>query len=490
MKTKFKRFHARLFCAVALGIGSSFSLAAAAAREAVSVGRGASEDGERESVERGAMVRRSDALTLYAPPFPWSQLGAKAGADYQGDGLAVSPTVEGARLRCVFQRLEGEATREGLWLTSTVTNAVNDRFRVTAAEVGRVTPCAPGHRAGEMRNLEAGGGAHGVTRPTMPLPNHGTVATDGQTARFTRPGLVEEYSVSMDGVRQDFIIEQRPVGPGPLRVELAVTGAKVEPLADGAQLVLENSGRKIAYSRLRVTDATGKELRACMEVRPVGDEVTSLKSNSESRKQRAEMGQSLPMNGRDAFHCVPIVPGGDQGRGGTRPYLVVVVNDAEAVYPVRIDPTFSDANWISMGGIPGADGQVRAAVVDGSGILYIGGDFTVVGDVIASRIAKWDGSSWTALGSGMNGSVLALALSGSNVYAGGYFTTAGGGAATNIAKWNGSSWSALGSGMDYYVFALAVSHSDLYAGGDFSTAGGSAANRIAKWDGSSWWAVG
>src|SRR5437867_2440171 len=119
MKTKLKRFHARLFCAVALGIGSSFSLAAAAGRE---VG----------SVERGALVRRSYALTLYAPRLPWSQLGAKAGADYQGDGLAVSPTAEGARLRCVFQRLEGEATREGLWLSSTVTNAMNDRFRVTA----------------------------------------------------------------------------------------------------------------------------------------------------------------------------------------------------------------------------------------------------------------------------------------------------------------------------------------------------------------------
>ena len=44
---------------------------------------------------------------------PWSQLGAKAGADYRGDGLAVMSTAEGVRLRCVFQRLEGEATREG-----------------------------------------------------------------------------------------------------------------------------------------------------------------------------------------------------------------------------------------------------------------------------------------------------------------------------------------------------------------------------------------
>jgi hypothetical protein len=85
-------------------------------------------------------------------------------------------------------------------------------------------------------------------------------------ARFTRPGLIEEYSVSMDGVRQDFIIEQRPVGTGPLRLELDVAGAEAEPLAGGARLVLENSGRKIAYSRLRVTDATGKELTARMEV--------------------------------------------------------------------------------------------------------------------------------------------------------------------------------------------------------------------------------
>src|SRR5258708_4753594 len=160
-------------------------------------------------------------------------------------------------------------------------------------------------------------------------------------------------------------------------------------------------------ARPRVTDATGKELTARMEV----------------------------SDGRDAFHRVPIVPVGDQGRGGTHPYLVVVVNDAEAVYPVRIDPTFSDANWISMGGIPSADGSVSAAAVDGSGNVYIGGGFTVVGDVTANNIAKWNGSSWTALGSGMGGGspygpyVSALAVSGSNVYAGGLFTTAGGSAA-------------------------------------------------------------
>src|SRR5438552_16815593 len=111
MKTKLKLFQARMFCAVALGIGSSFSLAVAAEDPA------------------GPVPAKTS--------IPWSQIGAKAGADYQGDGLAVSPTAGGARLRCVFQRLERQATREGLWLTSTVSNAVKDRFRIVAAAVGR-----------------------------------------------------------------------------------------------------------------------------------------------------------------------------------------------------------------------------------------------------------------------------------------------------------------------------------------------------------------
>src|SRR6266699_1157337 len=72
-----------------------------------------------------------------AKPIPWTEVGAAAGAQYSGDGLTVRATEHGARLHCVFQRLEGEVTGEGLWLTSTVTNLPNDRFRVVAAAVGR-----------------------------------------------------------------------------------------------------------------------------------------------------------------------------------------------------------------------------------------------------------------------------------------------------------------------------------------------------------------
>src|SRR5262245_40197170 len=73
--------------------------------------------------------------------------------------------------------------------------------------------------------------------------------------------------------------------------------------------------------------------------------------------------------------------------------------------------TFSDANWISMGGLPGANDTVSAAAVDSSGNLYIGGGFTIVGDTIANHVAKWNGSSWSALDLGMNSYVHALAVS-------------------------------------------------------------------------------
>jgi hypothetical protein len=77
------------------------------------------------------------SATEPASAIPWSEIGAKAGADYKGDGLSVSSAENGARLRCVFQRLEGEATREGLWLSSTASDQIQDRFRIVAAAVGR-----------------------------------------------------------------------------------------------------------------------------------------------------------------------------------------------------------------------------------------------------------------------------------------------------------------------------------------------------------------
>jgi hypothetical protein len=360
-------------------------------------------------------------------PIAWEDLGAKATAQYKGDGLAIVATPEGAvRLRCAFQKLEGEATSEGLWLSSTAPGAAS-RFRVVAAAVGR---------EGGM---------------VAALPQCGEVSGGEATARFVRPGVVEEYFVSVDGVRQDFVVPSRPEGTGALRLELAVSGARAQSAAPGVELVLADSGRKLAYNRLRVVDATGRELAA------------TLSAAGEDR-------------------------------------LVVGVADTGAQYPVRIDPTFSDANWVS--GITGANTNILALAVDGSGNLYAGGYFTVIGGVPANYIAKWNGSTWSPLGGGAQSYVRALAVAGTNLFMGGDFTsvyrpdTISVAGTSRIAQWNGSAWSALGGGAGANVYALAVSGTNLYVGGGFvsvystGTTPVTGTTNIAQWNGSEWSALG
>jgi len=144
--------------------------------------------------------------------------------------------------------------------------------------------------------------------------------------------------------------------------------------------------------------------------------------------------------------------------------------------------------------MPGTNGAIHALVTDPTtGFIYAGGDFTTVGSVTTNGIAMWSGSSWWALGSGVDGDVTALAIDPATgyLYVGGSFSTAGGVTANNIALWNGSSWSALGSGTDNVIYALTTdSAGHLYAGGFFTAAGGVTANNIALWNGSSWSALG
>lgn len=155
----------------------------------------------------------------------------------------------------------------------------------------------------------------------------------------------------------------------------------------------------------------------------------------------------------------------------------------------------------------GVTGQVFALETLGTDV-YVGGEFTQVcgtncasGNTTVNYIAKWNGASWSALGSGLSHAVLDLYVNGNNLYVGGAFTsvcgntacTTGNTTANHIAKWN-SGWSKLGNGTSAAVRAITMYNNTLYAGGNFQSVCGNAAcdannvqtNYVAKWDGSTW----
>jgi trimeric autotransporter adhesin len=169
--------------------------------------------------------------------------------------------------------------------------------------------------------------------------------------------------------------------------------------------------------------------------------------------------------------------------GPTTANLVAVREEATGVW-----------SPLGTGLLPGPSLGTRVAALASlpNGDLIVGGNFAMAGGGTVNNIARWNGSSWSALGSGMNGDVFALAaLPNGDLVAGGVFTTAGGGPANFIARWNGFTWSPLGTGTNAVVQALAVlPNGDLIAGGTFTMAGGAAANGIARWNGSTWSALG
>ena len=172
---------------------------------------------------------------------------------------------------------------------------------------------------------------------------------------------------------------------------------------------------------------------------------------------------------------------------------------------------------------------------DAAGNIYIVGSFTSVNGTAFSGIAKYNGTNWSGLGSGISsGAVWGIHCNGGNVYVAGEFTNAGGVTCTGFAKWNGSSWSSLNTGgmilgpdshfaefnneiylsslssttgfnqfnrvfkytgstlvqlggnFDSDIHHLRFVNNRLYVTGNFNTCGSTPVNHLAYWDGTNW----
>lgn len=137
----------------------------------------------------------------------------------------------------------------------------------------------------------------------------------------------------------------------------------------------------------------------------------------------------------------------------------------------------------------GTIGRARA-ITAFNGNVVIGGDFTRIDSVPASRLAQRNlaTGAWSALGGGVNGTVNALTTLGSELIIGGSFSTAGSPPlpVTNVAAWNGTSWRPLGSGLNGPVNGFTIWNGSLVAVGAFSQSGATVIHKVARFDGTNW----
>lgn len=103
--------------------------------------------------------------------------------------------------------------------------------------------------------------------------------------------------------------------------------------------------------------------------------------------------------------------------------------------------------WRALGA--GLDASVSALAVFGDRLI-VGGTFASAGGAASAGVAAWDGASWSTLGAGgvsptIGGArvVRAIEVIGNSLIIGGEFSGVGGVSASGLARWDGLAWSAM-----------------------------------------------
>ena len=169
---------------------------------------------------------------------------------------------------------------------------------------------------------------------------------------------------------------------------------------------------------------------------------------------------------------------------------------------VSYDPVAGTWEPVGGGFRPGNGGATAAAVMPNGDVIVTGG-FTQIGDtpgggplVNAFLIARWDGTQWNAMGSGIQPTSgfgvfdMAVTPSGELIIVGAQ-QGAGGVASRYITKWTGTQWVAMNNGLNIDVNAslarcVAVSaNGTVYVGGQLAGMG-----NIVRWTGTQWESMG
>ncbi|CAN5617945.1 hypothetical protein BH23BAC4_BH23BAC4_11780 [soil metagenome] len=133
---------------------------------------------------------------------------------------------------------------------------------------------------------------------------------------------------------------------------------------------------------------------------------------------------------------------------------IVVTNGNEHQRHVFV---WEDGRWVTLGdGLPGGHGSaVYDLLIGNDGHLYVAGHGLIAG-TSQGYVLKRTGDTWLTLAIA-NGPVMTLAMtSGGLLYAGGNFTVIGGQNSTRVAVWDGETWATVGFNVNSTVQVLAV----------------------------------
>lgn len=156
--------------------------------------------------------------------------------------------------------------------------------------------------------------------------------------------------------------------------------------------------------------------------------------------------------------------------------------------------SFDGTDWSSIDSSFN-ESVVRVKVIDDT--LYASGGFTLSGGTSVVRIAKIaSGGEWRGFGTGLSNEAYDFIKYRNELYIIGNFATANGVTVNSLAKWNGTTWVAFGTGLKTSAggvglgFSLAVYDGYLYGGGQFDSVAGVACSNLFKYDGTTFTAVG
>jgi Ca2+-binding RTX toxin-like protein len=148
--------------------------------------------------------------------------------------------------------------RSGTWRADNPAQSLAATFAPSGVTV---TPAGPsgGERALDLRYTGAGRGTQLTAAPAA------TIVSAGARVEYRRGAIVEWYANDERGIEQGFTLAERPPGPGPLTVEMALSGGLQATLVgDGVDFAGPDDTPVLRYDGLVVRDAAGRELPAHM----------------------------------------------------------------------------------------------------------------------------------------------------------------------------------------------------------------------------------